>query len=1324
MWQGMSDEVVLIDAVARAPLSAFNTYRLAAPANYKHGAFLWLEIDTVHPAVVNELLAEFDREVQLLEVCTVLPEYLQNPQNIFPDPTLSSSDWYNEHVPQYYDDDPLTGEPRYRPQPWPVYREGGRVTLLGDDDRYFRATCLYNTRLDLTPKDISEHVYLLELEIELIGESADISVQVWHDTSVRPTSVKRGVEPVPGTQVLYFPIMLPPLDAPDSTAVYKHSVSVFMRAPEGTKCRIHALRFYRWLKRVALDPQMRRKFLVTLPASAGNVFWLGLVVPGYEEHEQGLVYRVGIKRLDIRYCEYEPEGLVETREVPQFERPITSASVVVDGENLSTSDLEVGNSESFRYSVVLPADETQSVTFVPVFGQAGNPDGNTIYVPVQFRTEVFDGGDSFMLQDVPYCSAEMVRAMISTIGRYDPNLDLATASLEDLQALAGENLDRLVRPFSITGAALSVVRLSGGSEVEQNLGAAQTIVDAGTEFWYREQTLSTTGVFDVESDLRILSTQHISDNALGMMYPSSPVRFFNELYWFRRPESDTMDEHFAGVIPGHMVGFYPRIPGRIVPMWKLTAAAPFGTLATPRVPMIQGAYGLWPDWSDPYYCGMLIQPGGRFVGRARASTIPTSTTEQEFDFDVEVDSDLPSAQTLMLVTTRRSNTASGIHNPINMHHLNFVPAHFFRATYQLNVRMRFYGMYYPTWSNPRLEQRPGIKFKTNFALRDGSGNDLVSWGTVQPMDPTEVDAINGAYFPVEFGVTSSDIDLSSLTKTQVSFVDLQTVVAHDTGYPLGSLSNSCVAILSIRHAQLLVKGSTVSTSGNSLEVTFGRLNQDDPDALVRSVAMIPRDDIAPTSTNAKLIIQNLRVENVLRETGDAVWLTVVTVYGDTTQDECVQTIDLTQVPGADVTFYGSYADVEVPLLEVYVNAGGESAMRPINHIRFMVIRGNYQQPTRVRIGLPVRFRDSYTAPYQYRWLALKASTDLQRLSGAFTLTIPVLLRGFAQGVGVKVVLRGVAGSTAHSMELTSAGGAVVLQDPGPPAGGQPRQALLTIFVTSNPFTRIDGLDVYVELPSTLSSDTVYGLGLATTGRCILTLGAYVPVRVWLTMEDGVFVPDTIGKLAVYGSRRVDTERLEPASDVLVEEYTAAVLEGRASRTLEYNRRMYMTAFRPITVREGKPQVRVWLYDRNTGTEIRELAASEFDVDPTRGLVQPRWDIKDDEYLVASYSFEVLNEGQLLQYRLRIRSAPITRNRTDYLTGAEPQLQPFEFGAKHSTPFEYFHRGVELQLVEPAPYERGAVRVGYWYLPVRPAVKLRLRMTPAGPPVVRQIYVKV
>lgn len=279
---------------------------------------------------------------------------------------------------------------------------------------------------------------------------------------------------------------------------------------------------------------------------------------------------------------------------------------------------------------------------------------------------------------------------------------------------------------------------------------------------------------------------------------------------------------------------------------------------------------------------------------------------------------------------------------------------------------------------------------------------------------------------------------------------------------------------------------------------------------------------------------------------------------------------------------------------------------------------------------------------------------------------------------------------------------------------------------------ISSLELVVDSPL-FSQERVIYLGVDKVWRISSVFDTLVPVRVTLITPYGTFVPDVIGPVPIGGTRYVENERLEPASDRVLEQYEQEVVSGAVSRTISQDRPVYATMFAPIvnvSMSSSTPQLKVDLYDRSSNTLVRTLRRSEYIVDRERGLIQPLINVGDDHYLVASYRFRVVSESQLKLYESRVRSELITRNRTDYLFGSIPQLKPFRFGAdevRNYTVMEYYHQGNKLTLSGevPAPIDATyAIHVSYWYLPVDPAVKLVLRRTSSNRvPIVRKLVVQ-
>lgn len=283
-----------------------------------------------------------------------------------------------------------------------------------------------------------------------------------------------------------------------------------------------------------------------------------------------------------------------------------------------------------------------------------------------------------------------------------------------------------------------------------------------------------------------------------------------------------------------------------------------------------------------------------------------------------------------------------------------------------------------------------------------------------------------------------------------------------------------------------------------------------------------------------------------------------------------------------------------------------------------------------------------------------------------------------------------------------------------------------------PTTSISALEIIADSPL-FPNDRVIHLGVDSEWRISSVFDTLVPVKVTLITPYGTFVPDVIGPVPVGGTRYVENERLELASDQVLEQYEQAVAAGSVSRRISQDRPVYATMFAPLVVNRTPiygAQLKLDLYDRTSNTLIRTLSRREYIVDRERGLIQPLVEISSDQYLVASYRFRVTSEAQLKLYESRVRAELMTRNRTDYLFGSVPKLKPFRFGAdemRNYTVVEYYHQGNRLVLSEevPPPVDAAyAVNVSYWYLPVDPAVKLILKPTGDGRvPVVRKVVLQ-
>lgn len=253
-------------------------------------------------------------------------------------------------------------------------------------------------------------------------------------------------------------------------------------------------------------------------------------------------------------------------------------------------------------------------------------------------------------------------------------------------------------------------------------------------------------------------------------------------------------------------------------------------------------------------------------------------------------------------------------------------------------------------------------------------------------------------------------------------------------------------------------------------------------------------------------------------------------------------------------------------------------------------------------------------------------------------------------------------------------------------------------------------------------------------RLLSRFDALAPVKLTVSTPQGVMRPDVIGPVPIGGTRVVENERLVRASDQLLEQYEQAVLSGVVSRRILTERPVYATAFAPLAsdpTNQVDADISISLVDRSTGAVVRRLGRDEYVVDRERGLIQLLRDIGADHLLECTYRFHVVSEAQLKLYERRVRAELITRNRTDYIHNTVPELRPFRFGVDENTDYtvlEYYHQGNKLVLSQevPPPVDaRYGVTVSYWYIPVTPALELRLRVTPDGRvPVVRKVVVQV
>lgn len=279
---------------------------------------------------------------------------------------------------------------------------------------------------------------------------------------------------------------------------------------------------------------------------------------------------------------------------------------------------------------------------------------------------------------------------------------------------------------------------------------------------------------------------------------------------------------------------------------------------------------------------------------------------------------------------------------------------------------------------------------------------------------------------------------------------------------------------------------------------------------------------------------------------------------------------------------------------------------------------------------------------------------------------------------------------------------------------------------------VSAIEIIADSPL-FPNDRIIHLGVDREWRISSVFDTLVPIKVTLIAPYGTFVPDVIGPVPVGGTRYVENERLELASDQMLEQYEQVMATGSVSRKISQDRPVYATMFAPLVINRIPlygPQLRLHLYDRSSNSLVRTLSRREYIVDRERGLIQPLIDIPADKYLVADYRFRVTSEAQLKLYESKVRADLMTRNRTDYLFGSVPTLKPFRFGAdevRSYTVMEYYHQGNRLVLSEPVPPPIDAtyaVNVSYWYLPVNPALKLVLRPTNEGRiPVVRKVVLQ-
>ncbi|GIV21982.1 MAG: hypothetical protein KatS3mg023_3733 [Armatimonadota bacterium] len=412
--------------------------------------------------------------------------------------------------------------------------------------------------------------------------------------------------------------------------------------------------------------------------------------------------------------------------------------------------------------------------------------------------------------------------------------------------------------------------------------------------------------------------------------------------------------------------------------------------------------------------------------------------------------------------------------------------------------------------------------------------------------------------------------------------------------------------------------------------------------------------------------------------------------------------------------------------------------RPVHYIAILVRRSSDTGLTmtlrmkllgnnvgnRLELVRSVAIPDPNNVSASLSWSA--SSTDrVIRLSDREALSIPLVLKGFGNN-SISVYVN----NRAWPSDL------VRINDPeyfGPASESVERRLSLLIYGQGQQFV-VEDIDLVAN--GMLKDHPVpVALKAGRQFRKMSTFQTIVPVKVTVDTPFGLFRPDITGELPLSGNREVRDERLELASDLVLEQYEQDVVSGLISRSIRYDKPVYATRFAPIALHQnGNPRLELRIHKRSDGSLFKRLERRDYVLDHRRGLIQLLDDPGSDYYVVADYWFTVVSEAQLRAYNEQVRGDWITRNRTDYLSGTIPSLKSLRFTADEVSGYpvlEYYHNGNRLilsQEIPPPADARYAVSVAYWYLPVNPAVKVILRpgydstLEVNVPPVLRRLVV--
>ena len=248
-------------------------------------------------------------------------------------------------------------------------------------------------------------------------------------------------------------------------------------------------------------------------------------------------------------------------------------------------------------------------------------------------------------------------------------------------------------------------------------------------------------------------------------------------------------------------------------------------------------------------------------------------------------------------------------------------------------------------------------------------------------------------------------------------------------------------------------------------------------------------------------------------------------------------------------------------------------------------------------------------------------------------------------------------------------------------------------------------------------------------------GRHVPVRVEAVLH-GLYMPP--GGVSVSGTREhyvVRRERLQTATEERVGQYSSWVGESQdGSRQYIFSgeRQIHMLQYYPIAVREGRPQIQLYVVEpvleTRDGKSIlvdksTPLPDGQYRLVPEFGLVEVLTELPKDGALLADYVFDGRDADLVSRWRRGQGIVPQTLNRTDYVNRQAVQLRLPNINPadpEYYPVLEYVHRGRKLEFpVDVVSLEHGdALRVTYSFLALELETELVLRDTPEGPPVLR------